>query len=106
MKIKLPLEDIEKYGYDAAISKFHEMTSDVQDIDYMALNQNTIDILYESEFSLKIRSSPRLPLIGIYESHNRQRIEKDRVGRIPMLCGHQIRIDNTLNDLEIEIIEK
>lgn len=32
-------------------------------------------------------------------------MEKDIEGYIPMLCGYQIKIDNTLNDLEIEIIE-
>lgn len=105
MKSKLSIEEIEKYGYDAAVSKFYEMTSDVQYVDYVAFNQNTIDILHESEFSIKVRSSSRLPLIGLFESRNRQRMRKDIMGRIPMLCGYQIRIDNALNDLAVEIIE-
>lgn len=101
----MSIEEIKKYGYDAAVSKFYEITSDVQYVDCVAFNRNTIDILHDSEFSIKVRSSSRLPLIGLFESRNRQRMGKDIMGRIPMLCGYQIRIDNALNDLEIKIIE-
>lgn len=70
MKSKLSLEEVRRYGYSVAISKFYEMPSDVQYIDYVALNQNTIDILYDSEFLINVRSSSRLPLIGLFESRN------------------------------------
>lgn len=106
MKSRLSLEEIEKYGYDAAVSKFYELTSVAQNINCVALNQKTINILHDAEFLIKIKSSTRLPLIGLFESRNRQKMGKDIMGRIPMLCGYQIRIDNILNDLEIKIIEK
>lgn len=105
MKSKLSFEEIERYGYDAAVSKFYELTSVIKHINCVALNQKTIDILHDAEFLIKVKSSTRFPLVGLFESHSRQRMEKDIMGRIPMLCGYQIRIDDALNDLEIEIVE-
>lgn len=105
MKSKLLLEDIKKYGYMAAESKFYEMISDEQYIDYVSFSQETMDILCDSEFSIKLHMAYPIAIypIGCFEWHNRKKNEKDIRGFVPVLCGYQIKINNDLDYLELEV---
>lgn len=105
MKSKLFLEDIKKYGYMAAESKFYEMISHEQYIDYVSFNQRTMDTLCDFDFSIRLHMAYPIAIYPIecFERHNRKKNEKDIIGFVPVLCGYQIKINNDLDYLELEV---
>lgn len=106
MKIKFNIEDVERNGYSAVTYRFYEMVPNSIQINYINLSQRSMDILWDCEFLKNVRSSENLPLIGLFENHAYIK-EKGRLvyGHIPMLCGYPIRVNDKLEDLEIEIVE-